>query len=481
MMPTVRDLPPRRRVFIVAGLALLLHGCLTDGFEIEREPMQDRNQEQDQEADRDAPPSPVPPPSTAPGGFIEESTTTIVRPLLTPIEIENFLPERGGFRFPEPYNTHGVRITNAADCGGSDCVNYVGYSYWRNMNNHVDSEEILIVIGLSTARGGDGPTLFRYHKESGDLVKDGPLFEPGSRFSNATAEGWYFSATMPTVLYMRDGAKLVRFDVVDRTSKIVFDATTEFGGDRYIWQTHSSNDDRVHSAALRDTSTEEQLGCMVYDESTSEFHYFERSGMFEECQIDKSGDYLLIKEQISGEHGSDSRIVNLATGEERVLLNEDGGGGHSDMGYASVVKADNWANEANTWRLWDFTAESLRGKRVYHNTDWSIASPNHVSFAHAREDLPLEDQYVCGSGANKTISPQANDIICFTLDGSGKTLVVAPVMTDLNALAGGGDYYSQLPKGNLDVTGRYFLWTSNMGGDRLDAFLVKVPSQRLMP
>ena len=37
----------------------------------------------------------------------------------------------------------------------------------------------------------------------------------------------------------------------------------------------------------------------------------------------------------------------------------------------------------------------------------------------------------------------------------------------------------QLPKGNLDVTGRYFLWTSNMGGDRLDAFLVKVPAELL--
>jgi hypothetical protein len=38
-----------------------------------------------------------------------------------------------------------------------------------------------------------------------------------------------------------------------------------------------------------------------------------------------------------------------------------------------------------------------------------------------------------------------------------------------------GDDYPQFPKGNLDVTGEYFIWTTNMGGDRLDAFLVKVP------
>ena len=38
---------------------------------------------------------------------------------------------------------------------------------------------------------------------------------------------------------------------------------------------------------------------------------------------------------------------------------------------------------------------------------------------------------------------------------------------------------NRLPKGNLDVTGRYFLWTTNLGGNRLDAFLVKIPAERL--
>jgi len=51
-------------------------------------------------------------------------------------------------------------------------------------------------------------------------------------------------------------------------------------------------------------------------------------------------------------------------------------------------------------------------------------------------------------------------------------------MTDMNA-PGGRNSYGKLPKGNLDVTGQYFIWTSNMGGGRLDAFLVKVPSQLL--
>jgi hypothetical protein len=43
----------------------------------------------------------------------------------------------------------------------------------------------------------------------------------------------------------------------------------------------------------------------------------------------------------------------------------------------------------------------------------------------------------------------------------------------------GDDNYARLPKGNLDVTGQYFIWTSNMGGDRLDAFMVRVPAHLL--
>src|SRR5437867_12773187 len=46
-----------------------------------------------------------------------------------------------------------------------------------------------------------------------------------------------------------------------------------------------------------------------------------------------------------------------------------------------------------------------------------------------------------------------SEIACFPLDGSLRVLVVAPVMTNLNA-SGGGDDYSKEPKGNLDVTDR---------------------------
>jgi hypothetical protein len=116
-----------------------------------------------------------------------------------------------------------------------------------------------------------------------------------------------------------------------------------------------------------------------------------------------------------------------------------------------------------------------------------MAAATHVAHGNARPGAAPEDQYACGSNASR-VADMADEIICFPLDanrnpdGSLSVLVVAPVMTDLDAPGGGdvdGDDYEQTPKGNLDVTGGYFLWTTNLGGGRLDAFLVRIPTERL--
>jgi hypothetical protein len=102
---------------------------------------------------------------------------------------------------------------------------------------------------------------------------------------------------------------------------------------------------------------------------------------------------------------------------------------------------------------------------------------NHVSHLNAKPGIPMNQQYACGS--NVDYGSAQNEVVCFRLDASHDQLIVAPVMTDMNA-AGGGTEYFKYPKGNLDISGKYFVWTSNMGGNRLDAFLVKVPSQLLV-
>jgi hypothetical protein len=408
-----------------------------------------------------------------PGGFIETPGYS-VRSTLSPNHIAQLLPERGRFDFPAPYNTTGIRLTNSNDCGGSDCVNYIGYSYWPNINNHSGQDSMLIFVGLERTEGGSGPSLYQYNKLTDKVDNLGPLFDSTHPLSWSSGEGWYFSATNPTALYVNDQQKLQRYDVIRDTFTTVFNANL-FGANRYLWQFHSSADDLVHSATLRSSSDYSMLGCAVYFEGNGQSRFFPRKGEFDECQVDKSGKWLLIKENVDGKDGEDNRIINLETGHERVLLDRDGAGGHSDLGYGYMIATDNWASAANTQKLWNFNAPTLQGKVVYHNEAWQVSAPDHISHTNSRHDEAPEQQYACGSSLNQTNAAHANEIICFGLDGSNQTLVVAPVLSSTD----GGDSYNIAPKGNLDPTGRYFIWSSNTGGSRMDVFLVKVPGQLL--
>ncbi len=418
-------------------------------------------------------------------GLVEISTATTVRPRPTAAEIAAFVPAtRGSFSFPQPYGTTGFRITVPADCGGRDCVRPAGYAYWRNMNNHSGSSRLYMFLGLARQTGGEGPTLFSLDTTTGAVAKVGPLFTPEDPRSWSTGDGWYFSGTSPSTLYVHASTdpRLVRYDIWSRQSTTVFDLSAQtavFGPGAYPWQAHSSDDDRTHSFTVRvyDGSVFTPVGCGAHLERTNEFRLFRRVSAspddYDECQVDRSGRWLVIKEQVDGRYGPDNRIIDLQTGRETTLLDERGAGGHSDVGYGYMVAMDNWY-AAPAFRLWRFDSLPGTGPVVYRDATWASESIVHVSHLNARPG-PAEPQYACGSGAGRVNGPRVGEISCFFLDGSLNTLVVAPVMTDLDA-PGGGNEYDRLPKGNLDSTGRYFLWTTNLGGSRLDAFVVRVPA-----
>ncbi len=411
-----------------------------------------------------------------PGGFVE-TMASATRPRWSASQIQSFLPSgRGKFTFPSPYRTEGVRITNSTDCGGSDCVKYVGYAYWRNMNNHVGSNEILVFLGLTKSRGGSGPTLFRYNKTTDQVTKVAPLFDSSHALSNASGEGWYFSASLPTKLYLNQGSRMYRYDVISKQFETVFDVAPQYGSDKYIWQMHSSNDDLVHTATLRSTSNGAMLGCVIYREATKQFLFYTRLGTFDECHIDKSGRYLMILDNTDGQYDVENRFIDLQTGAETRILDQNGAVAHSDMGYGYVVGADNWNPLPNAAVTYTFSPTVTKGPAVFYNVNWNLNQVNHVSHQNAKPG-PMNQQYACGSNADS--GSVQNEIICFRLDNTRQQLVVAPVMTIMSA-SGGGDSYSKMPKGNLDVTGNYFIWTTNMGGSRLDAFIVKVPAHLLM-
>ena len=414
------------------------------------------------------------------GGFVEKSNSTAVRTRLSALQIAS-LPQRGGFLFPAPYGTQAARLTNSGDCGGGDCVNSVGYSYWNNINNNAGSNTLLAFVVLNRGRGGSGPTLFQYDKTTGAVVKLGPIFDSTSPYAGGSGEGWYFSATQPNTLYVFRQMKLERYDVMTRALTTVFDATAQFGTGNYVWQLHSSRDDRVHSGTLRTSSGSTALGCFAYLEDSRIFKWYPKIGTFDECQVDASGRFLQIKEDVDGDGHVDNRIIDLQTGADRRHPWQSGAPGHSDVGYGYTVGQDAWNNLPNAFRVYPLDQDSWASAPVvYNNMDWNVLAPGHVTHVNARPGTPLSQQYACGSGANRSNTSRANEIMCFRLDSSLDVLVVAPVMTDLDATGGQSDDYNQQPKGNLDPTGQYFMWTTNMGGARQDAFIVRVPSHLLV-
>ena len=417
------------------------------------------------------------------GGFMDSATSNALRPKLSAGEIQSFLPQRGTFTFPSPYGSTGIRLTNGSDCGGADCVLSVGYSYWNNINNHVGSDTMLVFLGLERRKGGGGPTLFSYNKKSGETKNLGPIFSPDSAYSWASGEGMYFSGSSANMLYLNDGPKMLRYDVMTHAMSTVYNVEDSLGSGKVLWQMHSSNDDRVHSATVRDSSSYAMLGCVAYQEDIRFARYIAAKGDFDECQVDKSGHWLVIKENVDGKNGEDNRIINLDNGAESVFLDEDGAAGHSDIGYGYMVAEDNFYKDPGAVRVWTFGQDmkaSGQGTLVYELSPGNWTSGlGHVAHSNSQNGVPMNQQMACTSNANRANLPRVNEIVCYRLDGSMNTLVVAPNMTDLNAPGGGSDDYWKLPKGNLDVTGEYFVWTANAGTNRNDAFIVRIPQQKL--
>ena len=416
------------------------------------------------------------------GGFVVSASDSGVRAPVTGATAQAFLPQRGVFTFPAPYGTQGIRVTNAGDCNGGDCVDY-GYSYWNKINNHAGSDTMLIVVGLNRSRGGSGPTLFTFNKTTGETSNAGPLFDANSAFGWATGEQWYFSRTRPSTLYVGDnGPRLLRYDVLAKTFETVFDVGTLLGGGKYLWQMHSSSDDRVHSATVKDANTYQDLGCIVYREDTGQHRFYTPRGDYDECQIDKSGRWLVIKENVDNAYNEDNRVIDIETGAEQVLWDQQGAAGHSDMGHGYIVgEDDKWGGNPYAVRVWQFgpNMTSASGLVVYALPSWNGPGLGHMAHSNSKPGVPFQQQIACSSNAGDWSLSRTNEIVCYRLDSSMQVLVVAPNMTDLNASGGGSDAYSKRPKGNVDPTGEYFLWASNVGGSRADVFIVRIPTELL--
>jgi len=250
---------------------------------------------------------------------------------------------------------------------------------------------------------------------------------------------------------------------------------------------HSSNDDHVHSATVKDSGSYRELGCVAFDDRRPNLPTFVAvKGDYDECQIDKSGRYLVVKENVDGRNGEDNRVIDLQTGAETLFLDENGAAGHSDLGYGYMVAEDNFNAMPGAVRVWQLGQDlsggnnghiAGQGTLVYELSSWKTGI-GHIAHGNSVNG-PSSGQMACVSNASRDSLPRVNEIVCFRLDGSMQALVVAPNMTDLNASGGGSDDYWKIPSGNIDITGEYFIWTANLGTSRQDAFVVRIPPSAL--
>ena len=298
-----------------------------------------------------------------PGGIIESSKANVVRPGFDSSQIASFISQRGLFTFPAPFNTQGIRITNQSDCpiGYKDCITPVEYSYYRNMNNHVNDDSIIIALKMLYGQWDERITLFSYNKNSDKVNKLGSLFNGYTSLGNPST--FYFSATQPYMLYVKFWSGLARINVKTLKIDTVFDIKKKpiqglTTSDKYIWQPHTSDNDLMHSFTLRQDVNYNVIGSAVYDELKDTVYYFPQTPCYlDECQIDKSGKWLVIKEdQCDPNPQFDGRIIDLQTMKQTKILNVDSNHiGHSDNGWGYAVGADNALNTPSVMLLMLFT------------------------------------------------------------------------------------------------------------------------------
>lgn len=359
------------------------------------------------------------------------------------------LPARGAFDIPAPYNTVGIRVTNASD---GEILPRT-YAYWPN----VSTGRRTLRVFLGTDRG---PQWWEVDTASHVVTPRGLIFPAGHPLSTSTAEGWHWDWTNPDRLYCADDKHLFRYDFSTEKLETVVDITPlDWTGRHAVRQWHTSG--TKHSGTAFEIVNEGQwpaLGTVVYAEGACQnWKWFPKIGgnTLDESQLDRTGTSLLIKETPPGHPGEDCRIVDLRDDAERCITDQEGAPGHSDSGYGYVIGADNQQALA-TWRLWEMATLT---SRVILTTPWE-AQVIHVSHCNARPGA-ADRQWVLGSGTTP-------DLLMIPLDGSMRVRAVAPSMCT-------GADYDNLPRASMDPDGRYGFWLATPEGRR-DAFLVQIPA-----
>lgn len=311
----------------------------------------------------------------------------------------------------------GRRVIKVTDESDGRLLNRM-YAYWSNA--WVSGGSAYVFVGHED----NHPRFFRVNLSTGAVDRLGSLVP-----YIGEAEGWYWDEE--GWIYLIDGPRFRRFNPFSGEDRVVYDISSSHPN-CVLWQPHSSQGGRTHSATLQRIVSEgsyPKLGTITFHNGQLKFH--EAVGDLDESAL--AGKYLVIQERING--SDDNRIINLDSNEERRITDHDRAVGHSDCGDGFVVgeadKPDPGACvyvDLNTLEKRILFLTLNMGHVSVRNGRCLLSGPTHLSLV----DL--------GSGS--------------------LTALVEHGMV-------GSDYDHQV-EGNLDPSGQVAAYMSNNGSSRFD-------------
>lgn len=152
-----------------------------------------------------------------------------------------------------------------------------------------------------------------------------------------TTEGWSWDREGRILLL--EGPRLRRVNPLTGLDEVLLDITDLLPGCD-LWQSHSSDNGRVHAATVRDPQNPLPSGAYPYL-GTVILHNGERlyessiAGALDESAVTRDGSFVIIKERHN--EGDDNRILDLDSGDRWWIADQERAVGHSDCGPDFIV------------------------------------------------------------------------------------------------------------------------------------------------
>jgi hypothetical protein len=373
-----------------------------------------------------------------------------------PREVPKLPPAGGKFRDPV-FGTEIMRVTDASTVPKGAGTSY---SYWASFNS--DNTKLLVMEAGAQQDGSIydfDPATFTLGARHPPV----PYLPPGNVPIRLDDACW--SANDPDVLYVHQdiGTKIYKYKVSRRTFTLVGDVARVLPRGQNIQHMSMAADNDTFSFTKRGGAPDfKRHGYAVYRASTNTI-LFQDSEVINEVRIDKSGRYLYVNTNQTGEGKMEGRVVDTSTGTVTNLRDDapDHAPSHYDVGTGTVV--------GNGDFLVGITARSLSAPHSYKKILDLSTEKNyggfHLSMLADNESWVLVSFY----------TPHVNgvmqgEVVQVATDGSGR---IRRLFHHHSVLRG---YYDS-PRANISRDGRFVAFSSNWGSlasGRHDMFIARI-------